>query len=154
MAEKTVEPRVPTNGTGPALTTPPLNGPTPVPMPGKPCNHLGLGVVTNSTAERSNAVGVPAPLNTALAKTLGSTSGPGTPVTPQPTTPLTGPIQGANLSPVPPNSPAHDLPMELLQAGWRKFWSRRENRHYFFNKFNNESRWEMPMVGVGSVSQS
>lgn len=43
--------------------------------------------------------------------------------------------------------PVHDLPPELLQAGWRKFWSKRENRPYFFNKLTNESLWEMPRLG-------
>ncbi|XP_029652931.1 mRNA (2'-O-methyladenosine-N(6)-)-methyltransferase [Octopus sinensis] len=43
--------------------------------------------------------------------------------------------------------PVHDLPPELLQAGWRKFWSKRENRPYFFNKITNESLWEMPVFG-------
>lgn len=43
--------------------------------------------------------------------------------------------------------PVHDLPVELLQAGWRKFWSKRENRPYFFNKITNESLWEMPLSG-------
>jgi hypothetical protein len=42
--------------------------------------------------------------------------------------------------------PVHDLPIELLQAGWRKFWSRRENRPYFFNKMTNQSMWEMPQL--------
>ena len=40
--------------------------------------------------------------------------------------------------------PVHDLPLELLQAGWRRFWSRRESRPYFFNKITHESLWEMP----------
>jgi len=40
--------------------------------------------------------------------------------------------------------PVHDLPPELLQAGWRRFWSRREARPYFFNKITHESLWEMP----------
>ena len=40
--------------------------------------------------------------------------------------------------------PVHDLPPELLEVGWRRFWSRREGRPYFFNKVSNESRWEMP----------
>lgn len=38
----------------------------------------------------------------------------------------------------------HDLPPELLQQGWRKFWSKRENRPYFWNKLSGESLWEMP----------
>ncbi|KAK6174693.1 hypothetical protein SNE40_017923 [Patella caerulea] len=58
-------------------------------------------------------------------------------------------------SPTPSGSspdPVHDLPPELLQAGWRKFWSKREGRPYFFNKLNNESLWEMPQLGFhGSV---
>jgi hypothetical protein len=48
--------------------------------------------------------------------------------------------------------PVHDLHPELLQAGWRHFWSRREGRPYFFNKITNESLWEMPpMPGQGDL---
>ncbi|RWS28547.1 phosphorylated CTD-interacting factor 1-like protein [Leptotrombidium deliense] len=43
-----------------------------------------------------------------------------------------------------PADPVHDLPAALLQQGWRKFWSKREKRPYFFNKVTNESLWEMP----------
>ncbi|UYV81185.1 PCIF1 [Cordylochernes scorpioides] len=43
-----------------------------------------------------------------------------------------------------PPDPVHDLPLELLNAGWRRFWSKRESRPYFFNKLTNESVWEMP----------
>lgn len=42
--------------------------------------------------------------------------------------------------------PVHDLPQELLDAGWRRFWSRREGRPYFFNKLTNESLWELPQL--------
>jgi len=42
--------------------------------------------------------------------------------------------------------PVHDLPAELLAAGWRRFWSRREKRPYFYNKLTSESRWEMPAL--------
>lgn len=42
--------------------------------------------------------------------------------------------------------PVHDLPVELLQAGWRKFWSKREKMPYYFNKLTNESLWEMPQI--------
>ena len=75
-----------------------------------------------------------------------SSNTPATPTTPGTPGAIPARLQGmtGNLSPVPPNSPAHDLPVDLLHAGWRKFWSRRENRPYFFNKFTNESRWEMP----------
>lgn len=46
------------------------------------------------------------------------------------------------------HSPGSDLPSELLRAGWRKFYSKREQRHYYFNKFSNESLWDQPTVGV------
>jgi WW domain. len=39
-----------------------------------------------------------------------------------------------------------DLPPELLQQGWRKFWSKRQNRPYFWNKQTGESLWEMPQL--------
>ncbi|KAL5022155.1 hypothetical protein ScPMuIL_001310 [Solemya velum] len=45
--------------------------------------------------------------------------------------------------------PVHDLPVELLQAGWRRFWSKREQRPYYFNKNSNESLWDMPQLEVG-----
>jgi len=44
------------------------------------------------------------------------------------------------------SDPVHDLPLSLLQQGWRKFWSKREQRPYFFNKITNESLWEMPPI--------
>lgn len=37
-----------------------------------------------------------------------------------------------------------ELPLELLQQGWKKFWSKRENRPYFWNKLTGESLWEFP----------
>ncbi|KAJ4442041.1 hypothetical protein ANN_11907 [Periplaneta americana] len=39
-----------------------------------------------------------------------------------------------------------ELPPELLQQGWRKFWSKRENRPYFWNKLTGDSLWEMPQL--------
>ncbi|XP_067856846.1 mRNA (2'-O-methyladenosine-N(6)-)-methyltransferase isoform X4 [Heptranchias perlo] len=44
-----------------------------------------------------------------------------------------------------------DLPDELVQAGWSKCWSRRENRPYYFNKFTNQSLWEMPVFGQHDI---
>lgn len=41
---------------------------------------------------------------------------------------------------------AADLHPELLQQGWRKYWSKRENRPYFWNKLSGESMWELPAV--------
>lgn len=39
-----------------------------------------------------------------------------------------------------------ELSAELIQHGWRKFWSKRENRPYFWNKLTGESLWEMPSL--------
>ncbi|XP_068918856.1 mRNA (2'-O-methyladenosine-N(6)-)-methyltransferase isoform X2 [Petaurus breviceps papuanus] len=55
-----------------------------------------------------------------------------------------------------PSSPkpirlVQDLPDELVQAGWEKCWSRRENRPYYFNRFTNQSLWEMPVLGQHDV---
>lgn len=38
----------------------------------------------------------------------------------------------------------YELPFELVQQGWKKFWSKRESRPYFWNKLTGESLWEMP----------
>lgn len=58
--------------------------------------------------------------------------------------------QNSVSSPTPMSpDPVHDLPEDLLRAGWRKFWSKREGRPYFFNKITNESLWDMPQAGVG-----
>ncbi|XP_071957901.1 mRNA (2'-O-methyladenosine-N(6)-)-methyltransferase-like [Antedon mediterranea] len=100
---------------------------------------------------------------------------PGTPVRPEhgkapppsflPRTPV-NPNGGSNThhllvnhpmpSPQPqtPQSPdrVHNLPMELLEAGWRRFWSRREGREYFYNKFTGKNTWEMPVLGSSPPS--
>lgn len=41
---------------------------------------------------------------------------------------------------------AADLHPDLIQQGWRKYWSKRENRPYFWNKLSGESMWELPAV--------
>ena len=58
-------------------------------------------------------------------------------------------------SPQMPQSPdpVHDLPPELLDAGWRQFWSKREGRNYYFNKFTQKSLWEMPTLGDRGASR-
>lgn len=40
---------------------------------------------------------------------------------------------------------------ELVHAGWEKCWSRRESRPYYFNRFTNQSLWEMPVLGQHDV---
>ncbi|XP_075701518.1 mRNA (2'-O-methyladenosine-N(6)-)-methyltransferase isoform X1 [Rhinoderma darwinii] len=47
--------------------------------------------------------------------------------------------------------PQRDLPDELVQAGWEKCWSKRESRPYYFNRFTNQSLWEMPVLGQHDV---
>ena len=37
-----------------------------------------------------------------------------------------------------------ELTPELISQGWRKCFSRRENRYYFFNHLTNKSLWELP----------
>ncbi|XP_038149112.1 mRNA (2'-O-methyladenosine-N(6)-)-methyltransferase [Cyprinodon tularosa] len=56
----------------------------------------------------------------------------------------------------PPLSPSTtskspELPDELVQAGWSKCWSKRENRPYYFNRFTNQSLWEVPVLGQHDV---
>lgn len=55
----------------------------------------------------------------------------------------------ATPSPSGPQSPdkVHNLPQELLDAGWRRFWSRREGKEYFYNKVTKQSVWEQPPIG-------
>ena len=42
--------------------------------------------------------------------------------------------------------PEAELSLELQQQGWKKFWSKRENRPYFWNKLTGESLWVMPSL--------
>ncbi|KAI4503022.1 hypothetical protein M0802_002066 [Mischocyttarus mexicanus] len=39
-----------------------------------------------------------------------------------------------------------ELSPELQQQGWKKFWSKRENRPYFWNKLTGESLWVVPSL--------
>ena len=76
--------------------------------------------------------------------------------TPTPVTPVSKPTfndGGIDPPSFPPGSPdpVHDLPPTLLANGWRRFWSKREGRPYFFNKVTNQSLWEMPSLESGEV---
>ncbi|KAK8722026.1 hypothetical protein OTU49_012441 [Cherax quadricarinatus] len=68
----------------------------------------------------------------------GSISSSG-PTTPTPQTPVSG-VPGTG-TPIQET----DLPPEMLVAGWRKFWSKREQRVYFWNRATGESLWDMPV---------
>uniref|UniRef100_A0A8D3A0Y4 mRNA (2'-O-methyladenosine-N(6)-)-methyltransferase n=1 Tax=Scophthalmus maximus TaxID=52904 RepID=A0A8D3A0Y4_SCOMX len=67
-----------------------------------------------------------------------------------PSAPATDSSQGPPLSPSTTSKPP-ELPDELVQAGWSKCWSRRENRPYYFNRFTNQSLWEVPVLGQHDV---
>lgn len=69
------------------------------------------------------------------------------PTTPTPQTPVSGPQ--------PSSAPVleTDLPHEMLVAGWRKFWSKREQRVYFWNRTTGESLWDMPLGHAAHTSQ-
>ena len=81
-----------------------------------------------------------------------------TPPTPTPKTPTDmpninahGSVTSSPSGSMSPDHGAQNLPPELVQAGWRKFWSTRENRPYFFNKMTNASLWETPVLGVDTA---
>ncbi|XP_030276535.1 mRNA (2'-O-methyladenosine-N(6)-)-methyltransferase [Sparus aurata] len=69
-------------------------------------------------------------------------------IMPSPSVPASS--QGPPLSPSSTSKPP-ELPDELVQAGWSKCWSRRENRPYYFNRFTNQSLWEVPVLGQHDV---
>lgn len=74
-------------------------------------------------------------------------------VPPIPTTPTT-PIKTAASPEFPATAPlgapgpsvnyGEELHPDLVTQGWRKFWSKRENRPYYWNKITGESLWDMP----------
>ncbi|XP_037047936.1 uncharacterized protein LOC119082528 [Bradysia coprophila] len=39
---------------------------------------------------------------------------------------------------------SEELSHDLVNQGWRKYWSKTENQPYFWNKVSGESLWEMP----------
>ncbi|XP_068508420.1 mRNA (2'-O-methyladenosine-N(6)-)-methyltransferase isoform X4 [Syngnathus scovelli] len=64
-----------------------------------------------------------------------------------------GASAASHVLPLSPSAAAKppELPDELIQAGWSKCWSRRENRPYYFNRFTNQSLWEVPVLGQHDV---
>ena len=108
-----------------------------------------IKLTINTTLQSVSDTGSPGPTNTSpiIPNTLTGQQnhGVGMPSTPGLAYMSPGPVP---LSP----DPVHDLPPELLAAGWRRFWSRREKMPYFFNKITNESKWEMPILGPGTVT--
>ncbi|KAA0192391.1 hypothetical protein HAZT_HAZT002422, partial [Hyalella azteca] len=100
--------------------------------------------LSNSSTSRGNGGLMPPPSYlTASPVTLcpagASSSGLHSPAPQTPTA-----VPPSLLSPQANMSPETDLPPEMLSAGWRKFWSKREHRFYFWNKTTGESLWDMP----------
>ena len=108
----------------------------------------GHSVLMNKT--RSNSVS-----NVTITKSGSIDSAPLTPIpkTPTEAAPVMtthGSVTSSPSGSMSPDQSVQDLPQDLLQAGWRKFWSNREKRPYFFNKLTNESLWETPILGVNT----
>jgi len=78
---------------------------------------------------------------------------PGTPGTPGQPGPVPVPQTPSTAPPLSAHQFEIDLPGELLQQGWRKYWSRREGRPYFFNRATGETLWEMPEMAGGAGQQ-
>ena len=107
-----------------------------------------VGVVSVAGGARASAVAppgaVPAPAGATVPQSpriklvittpgagAGMGAGDGVPTTPARPAPAVNPLGSPGGGAA---DPVHDLPPELLQAGWRRFWSRRESMPYYFNK--------------------
>uniref|UniRef100_U5EVH2 Putative pdx1 c-terminal inhibiting factor 1 n=1 Tax=Corethrella appendiculata TaxID=1370023 RepID=U5EVH2_9DIPT len=69
------------------------------------------------------------------------------PTTSAPITPTKPTPQGVSVPIVSANY-AEELSAELINQGWRKFWSKRESRPYYWNKLSGESLWESPAAAA------
>ena len=97
----------------------------------------------------ANSVPPITPLKMTISQMPTAPGTPGTPGTPGPFPVPQTPLGSAPPMMAAPGSSSAfetDLPMELLNQGWRKFWSRRENRPYFFNRVSGDTMWEMPPI--------
>lgn len=82
---------------------------------------------------------------------------PSTVVTAVPTTPTTPVAKGAASPEFSANTPAgappgpsanynEELHPDLVNQGWRRFWSKREHRPYFWNRITGESVWDIQQL--------
>ncbi|EDW80172.1 uncharacterized protein Dwil_GK23609 [Drosophila willistoni] len=120
------------------LTASASNNIAPSPTAGAPIatGPILSGVDHSPIATTMNAGGSPVP----------SCSSPSTPTkshTPSPLESMAHTPQGPP-SHLGPGGFGEELTAELVNQGWRKFWSKRENRPYYWNKVTGESLWEMP----------
>jgi phosphorylated CTD-interacting factor 1 len=70
------------------------------------------------------------------------------PVEPAPPAANVKPAANANVpaNDLKPPEYGEELNPDLVMKGWKKFWSKRENRPYYWNKTTNESLWETPQL--------
>ena len=118
--------------------------PTTLKMAEKSEDNGGTAAVVPKSGEENNKLTL-----SDTSPLAGSSASPGSNHTPSPGTPAGVPSTPSGTV-LPPwgspgqRDPSHDLPEVLLQQGWRKFWSKREGRPYFFNKITQQSLWETP----------
>ena len=123
--------------------------------PAQPGTHTTSDHTLHASAKGLTPLKMPnngSPSNLPVAPGTPGTPGAGPGPTPVPQTPMGAPPAGMG-SPgsMPASAFEVDLPPELLHQGWRKFWSRRENRPYFFNRASGDTMWEMPPIhGAGA----
>jgi phosphorylated CTD-interacting factor 1 len=69
-------------------------------------------------------------------------------LSPSPSSSSTSSVFSPGSSAAPPNgfsAPTdEELPLELVQQGWHKYFSKRENRFYYFNSTTSQSLWDLP----------
>ncbi|XP_043199784.1 mRNA (2'-O-methyladenosine-N(6)-)-methyltransferase-like isoform X2 [Amphibalanus amphitrite] len=97
-----------------------------------------------ATWEAGQAGAVPSQPGTSAAPSLPPLSTPsGPPMA------VAGPSTPVLAAPPPIPGDTQELPPELVAQGWRRLWSRRENRHYFWNHLTNQSLWDLPPLHGG-----
>ncbi|KAI1297205.1 hypothetical protein HDE_04734 [Halotydeus destructor] len=84
------------------------------------------------------------PLTLSIIKPIDNNNVSSVTLSPTPSTSSSSSMMSPPLPSAHSPDPVHDLPPELLQQGWRRFWSKREGRPYYFNKVTNESLWDTP----------
>ncbi|XP_070492618.1 mRNA (2'-O-methyladenosine-N(6)-)-methyltransferase [Chironomus tepperi] len=116
-------------------------------------NHIGAKTEAAQTAwdQLAQTQNYEHPIRQQQSQTISSpTSAPKLPIAAvnNQTQPPVGQIQQQPPTTPQPQQPEYgdELHPELVRQGWKKFWSKRENRPYYWNKITNESLWETPVL--------
>lgn len=129
------------------LTASASNNMTPSPTA---ASSTGTGAASGSGAGSSTASGggdqTPGHMMSAGSSPVPSCSSPSTPTKSHHAPPSLEAMAHTPQGPptLGPGGYGEELTAELVNQGWRKFWSKRENRPYYWNKVTGESLWEMP----------